>query len=45
MCYKYVPVFDGANIQLVVVPSVHPLHHSASYIAAVDLIFIFGVQV
>lgn len=31
MCYKYVPVSDGANIELVVVPSVHPLHHSASY--------------
>lgn len=45
MCYKYVPVSDEANLlQLVVVPSVHPLHHSASHIAAIDLIFIFGVK-
>lgn len=45
MCYKCVPVSGGANLlQLTVVPSVHPLHHSDSLIATIDII-IFNAQV
>lgn len=43
MCYKYVPVFDGADLQLTVAPSVHPLHNSTSHTSAIVMIAIFSV--
>jgi len=41
MCYKCVPVSGGENLlQQTVVPSVRPLHRSASHIATIDIVII-----
>lgn len=45
MCYNRVPVPGGANLQLTVVPPVHPLHRSASHIATIDVTILCSAQV